>query len=167
MYTCTVFFSVNSVTIPKLTWNACLPRYFIETNWSYNQRANPRHKTRHGKSKIFMLNLSSVKASIFDYAIFLARSIVLKEYYLMMNFEKKSHFTIFKIAVKMQIWWSNPYKMWFFGRLVAQIFFFRKYVPLVVRKLYTKFQQLSLSKAAILEHPFKELNVRKNNSQVS
>ena len=31
--------------------------------------------------------------------------------------------------------------------------FFRKYVPLVVSKLYTKFQQLSLSKTAILENP--------------
>ena len=31
--------------------------------------------------------------------------------------------------------------------------FFRKYVPLVVSKLYTKFQQLSLSKTAIFEHP--------------
>ena len=31
------------------------------------------------------------------------RSIALKECYLMMNFEKKVYFTIFKISVKMQI----------------------------------------------------------------
>ena len=36
---------------------------------------------------------------------------------------KKNHFTVFKISVKMQIWWSNPYKMWFFGRSVTQTFF--------------------------------------------
>ena len=48
----------------------------------------------------------------------------------------------------MQIWWSNPYKMWFFGRSVTQIFF-GKYVFLSVSKLYTK-----LSKTAILEHPY-------------
>ena len=32
-------------------------------------------------------------------------------------------------------------------------YFIRKYVPLVVSKLYTKFQQLSLSKTAILKNP--------------
>ena len=37
------------------------------------------------------------------------------------------------------------------GRLPK--YFFRKYVPLVVSELYTKFQQLSLSKTAILENP--------------
>ena len=37
------------------------------------------------------------------------------------------------------------------GRLPK--YFFRKYVPLVVSKLYTKFQQLSLSKTAILKNP--------------
>ena len=39
------------------------------------------------------------------------------------EFWKKNHFTVFKIPVKMQIWWSNPYKMWSFGRSVTQIFF--------------------------------------------
>ena len=52
----------------------------------------------------------------------------------------------------MQIWWSNPYKMWFFWK-VGHPNFFQKYVPLVVSKLYTKFQQLSLSKTAILKNP--------------
>ena len=37
------------------------------------------------------------------------------------------------------------------GRLPK--YFFRKYVPLAVSKLYTKFQQLSLSKTAILKNP--------------
>ena len=46
-----------------------------------------------------------------------------EECHLMMNFEKKIHFTVFKIFVKMQIWWTNPYKMWFFGRSVTQIIF--------------------------------------------
>ena len=32
-------------------------------------------------------------------------------------------------------------------------YFFRKYVPLVVSKLYAKFQQRSFSKTAILENP--------------
>ena len=36
------------------------------------------------------------------------------------------------------------------GRLPK--YFIRKYVPLVVSKLYTKFQQLSLSKTAILKN---------------
>ena len=39
------------------------------------------------------------------------------------EFWKKKDFTVFKISVKMQIWWSNPYKMWFCGRSVTQIFF--------------------------------------------
>ena len=34
------------------------------------------------------------------------------------EFWKKVHFTVFKISVKMQIWWSNPYKMWYFGLIV-------------------------------------------------
>ena len=36
------------------------------------------------------------------------------------------------------------------GRLPK--YFIRKYVPLVVSKLYTKFQQVSLSKTAILKN---------------
>ena len=36
------------------------------------------------------------------------------------------------------------------GRLPK--YFFRKYVPLVVSKLYTKFEKFSSSKAAILEN---------------
>ena len=35
--------------------------------------------------------------------IFLVRSIALKECYLMTNFEKKIHFIVFKISVKMPI----------------------------------------------------------------
>ena len=38
------------------------------------------------------------------------------------------------------------------GRLPK--YFFQECVPLVVSKLYTKFQQLSLSKTAILQHPY-------------
>ena len=68
--------------------------------------------------------------------------------------KKKNHFTVFKISVKMQMWWSNPYKMWFFleGRL-PRYFFQEMCSSGVVSKLYTKFQLLSLSKTAILEHP--------------
>ena len=84
---------------------------------------------------------------------FLARSMALKECYLMMNFENKIHFTVFKISVKMQIWWSNLIKCDFLEGRLPKYFFFRKYVPLVVSKLHTKFQQLSLLKTAMLEHP--------------
>ena len=41
---------------------------------------------------------------------------------LMMNFEK-IHFTIFKMSVKMQIWWSNPYEMWFLEGQLPKYFF--------------------------------------------
>ena len=69
----------------------------------------------------------------------------------MMKFEK-IHFTIFKISVKCKFDGQTLIKCDFLeGRLPK--YFFRKYVPLVVSKLSTKFQQLSLSKAAILEHP--------------
>ena len=44
---------------------------------------------------------NSIFKSIMQF--FSARSIALKECYLMMNFEKKIHFTVFKISVKMQI----------------------------------------------------------------
>ena len=60
--------------------------------------------------------------------IFSARSIALKECYLMMNSEKNSFYCS-----------------------VTYIFFFRKCVPLVVSKVYTKFQLLSLPSSNILE----------------
>ena len=40
-----------------------------------------------------------------------------------------------------------------FWKVVYPNIFFWKYIPLVVSKPYTKFQQLLLSKTAILEHP--------------
>ena len=45
---------------------------------------------------------NSIFKSIMQY-FFSARSIAPKEFYLMMNLEKKIHFTVFKISVKMQI----------------------------------------------------------------
>ena len=71
----------------------------------------------------------------------------------MTNFEKKNHCTVYKISVKMRILMVKPLQNVIFveGRLPK--YFFRKYVPLVVSKLYAKFQQLSFSKTAILENP--------------
>ena len=51
------------------------------------------------------------------------RSIALRECYLMMNFVKNNYFTVFEGSVRIQIWWSNPYKMWHFERSITQIFF--------------------------------------------
>ena len=88
----------------------------------------------------------------FDYAIFsLARSIALKECYLMMNFEN-IHFTVLKKSFKSKFEGQTLIKCNFLeGRLPE--YFFQEYVPLVVSKLCTKFQQLSLLKTVILEHP--------------
>ena len=71
----------------------------------------------------------------------------------MMNFEKKIHFTVFQNIRKIAHLIVKRIKnvILLEGRLPK--YFFRKYVPLVVSKLYTKFQLLSLSKPAILEHP--------------
>ena len=44
---------------------------------------------------------NSIFKSIMQF--FFSQKIALKEFYLMMNFEKKNHFTVFKISVKMQI----------------------------------------------------------------
>ena len=70
----------------------------------------------------------------------------------MMNFEKKIHFTVSKIFVKCKFDGQTLIKCDFLKVGYPNIFF-RKCVPLVVSKLYTKFQLLSLSKTAIVEHP--------------
>ena len=61
----------------------------------------------------------------------------------------KSHFTIFKISIKN----ANLMNKCDFWKVGYPNIFFRKYVPLVISKQYTKFQQLWLLKTAILEHP--------------
>ena len=70
----------------------------------------------------------------------------------MMNFEKQFVLPFLKYPQKCKFDGQTLIKCDFLeGRLPK--YFFRKYVFLVVSKLYTKFQQLSLSKTAILEHP--------------
>ena len=69
----------------------------------------------------------------------------------MMNFEKKFILAFLKFKMK-KCDGQTVIKCDFLeGRLPK--YFFRKYVFLVVSKLCTKFQQLSLSKTAIFEHP--------------
>ena len=53
---------------------------------------------------------------------FLARTIALKECYLM-NFEKKNHFTVFEVSVQMKFDGQTLMKCDFFGRSVTQMFF--------------------------------------------
>ena len=70
----------------------------------------------------------------------------------MTNFEKNSLYRFQNIHKNVNLM-VKPFQNVIFleGRLPKH--FFRKYVPLVVSKLYTKFQQLSLSKTAILKSP--------------
>ena len=68
---------------------------------------------------MFIAN-NSIFESIMQY--FLARSIALKECYLMTNFEK-IHCTVFKISVKCKFDGQTLTKCDFFGRSVTQIFF--------------------------------------------
>ena len=94
---------------------------------------------------------NSIFKSIMQY-LFSARSIALKECYLIMDFEKKIILPFLKYPYKCKFDGETLIKCDFLeGRLPK--YFFRKCVPLVVSKLYTKFQLLSLSKTAILEHP--------------
>ena len=76
--------------------------------------------------------------------------IALKECYLIL---KKSCFTVLKISVKTANLMVKPLENVIFERSITEIFFFRKYVPLVASKQYTKFQHHLLSKTAILQHP--------------
>ena len=59
------------------------------------------------------------------------------------EFWKKIHFTVFKISVKCNFDGQTLIKCDFLESRLLK-YFFRKCVPLVVSKLYTKFQMLSL-----------------------
>ena len=86
---------------------------------------------------------NSIFKSIMQY--FLARSIALKECYLMMNFEKYFIYCFLRYPQKCKFDGQTLKKCDSLeGRLPK--YFGGKYIPLVVSKLYTKFQQLSLSK---------------------
>ena len=83
---------------------------------------------------------------------FLARSIALKECYLIMNFFKKVILQFLKDPQKYKSDGQALMKCDFLkGPLLK--YFFSENMSLVVRKPYTKFRQLLLSKTAILEHP--------------
>ena len=92
----------------------------------------------------------SIFKSIMQY--FLARSIALMECYLLMTNSEKNSFYRFQNIRKNANLMVKPLQNVIFWKVGCPNIFFRKYFPLVVSKLYTKFLQLSLPKTAILKN---------------